>query len=334
VLSGSRTPPVLWASAMTRAAVAAFLVAAAIGSGFAAGREATADPLRTLVTVSLPGEPANPVLVSGSVWMSIPAEAIVLRLDARSGRRLGRIDVTRRDRRAFGGGPLAAWRGIVWVAAPVHVDDDPSLPPDNSGWIGRLETRTGRMRITFVRGDPPAAIAAGPAGVWVSGGHTLRQVDPRTGRVVVSRPLEPLLGDVAVGADRVWVDAPRAATVLGVDTATRKVVSRVRVGRTSGSGSLALGKLLWAATDAGVVGVDQHTGRIARRVAVPRPQGIAVDGRDVWVYAPSGLYSVTAAGIAKREFATASPAFGAVVARRGAIWLSDSVTRTLRRVGR
>lgn len=300
----------------------------------AAGREATVHPLRTLVTVSLPGEPGGLVLEGGSVWLSIPAEAIVLRLDANSGRRIGRIDVTRRDRRAFGGGPLAAWRGIVWVAAPVHVDDDPSLPPRNSGWIGRLDTRTGKMRMTFVNGDPPAAVAAGPAGVWVSGGHTLRQVDTRTGRVVASASLEPLVGDVAVGADAVWVDAPRAGTVLRLDPVTRRVVGEVRIGRTSGSGSLALGRLLWAATDVGVVGVERHTGRIVRRVAVARPQGIAVDGRDVWVYAPSGLYSVTAAGIATRRFAAATPEFGGVVARRGTIWLSDSVTRTLRRVGR
>ena len=73
---------------MARAAVAALVAAGLIGSETAAGREATADPLRTLITVALPGEPANPVLERGSVWLSIPAEAIILRLDARSGRRL------------------------------------------------------------------------------------------------------------------------------------------------------------------------------------------------------------------------------------------------------
>ncbi len=142
------------------------------------------------------------------------------------------------------------------------------------------------------------------------------------------------LGDIAVGADAVWVDAPHAGTLLRIDPSTRRVVRKVRIGRTSGSGSLTLGSLLWAATDRGVVGVEPRTGRVMRRVAVPRPQGIAVDGRDVWVYAPSGLYSVTPAGTAARRFAPAAPAFGAVVARDGTIWLSDLVTQTLRRVGR
>ncbi len=318
---------------MGRAAGAALLAAAVLGSGTAAGGEATVDPLRTLVSVSLPGEPAQPALEGGSLWVSIPAEAIVLRLDARSGRRLARIELARRDRRVFGGGPLAAWRGTVWVAAPVHVDDDPSLPPNNSGWIGRIDTRTRRLRATFVTGDPPAAVAVGPAGVWVSGGRTLRQVDPRTGRIVAAVSLGRFLGDIAVGTDAVWVDVPHAGTLLRIDPRTRKVVRTVRVGRTSGGGSLTLGSLLWAATDRGVVGINPRTGRLMRRVAVPRAQSIAIDGRDLWVYAPSGLYSVTPAGTATRRLAAAAPAFGAVVARAGTIWLSDLVTQTLRRVG-
>jgi len=188
--------------------------------------------------------------------------------------------------------------------------------------------------VTFVTGDAPAAVAVGPAGVWVSGGSTLRQVDPRTGRIVATVSLGRFLGDIAVGTDAIWVDAPHAGMLLRIDPRTRRVVRELRVGRTSGSGSLTLGSLLWAATDRGVVGVDPRTGRLVRRVAVQRPQSIAVDGRNVWVYAPAGLYALTPGGSATRRFAAARPAFGAVVARGGTIWLSDGVTQTLRRVGR
>jgi hypothetical protein len=317
---------------MARAALAALLASALIGSGTAAGVGATSRPLRSLVTVSLPGEPATPALDRETLWVSIPSEAILLRLDARSGRRLARIDLRRIDRRAFGGGPVAARRGIVWVAAPVHLDDDPSLPPGNSGWIGRLDARTRRFKATFVTGDPPAAIAVGPAGVWVSGGRTLRQVDPHTGRIVASVSLGRFLGDIAVGKDAIWVDAPHAGTLLRIDSRTRTIVGEIRLGRTSTSGPLALGPLLWVATDRAVVGVDPRRRRIVQRVPVRQPLAVAADGADVWVYSPSGLYSV-ARGAATRRFATGEPAFGAVVARAGTIWLSDAVTRTLRRVG-
>jgi outer membrane protein assembly factor BamB len=266
--------------------------------------------------------------------VSIPAEGILLRLDARTGRRLARIELTRIDRHAFGGGPLAARGGIVWVAAPVHVDDDPGLPRNNSGWIARLDAATGRLRVTYVTDDPPAAVAAGPAGVWVSGGHTLRQVDPRTGRVVASVTLRRRVADIAVGTGAIWVAAPQSGTLLRIDPRTRRVVREVHVGRMSGSGSLALGSLLWAATDREVVGVDPRTGRVVQRVALPRALSIGVDGSDVWVYGPTGLYSVAPAGSATRRFAPAASAFGAVVARGGTIWLSDGVTQTLRRVGR
>jgi outer membrane protein assembly factor BamB len=318
---------------MARVAGAVLVAAVALGSGAAAGAGAPA-PLRSFVTVSLPGEPAIPALEGASIWVSIPAEGVLLRLDARSGRRLARIELTRIDRHAFGGGPLVAREGIVWVAAPVHVDDDPGLPRNNSGWIARLDAGTGRLRVTYVTDDPPSAVAAGPAGVWVSGGHTLRQVDPRTGRVVASVMLQRRISDIAVGTGAIWVAAPQSGTLLRIDPRTRRVVREVHVGRMSLSGSLALGSLLWAATDRDVVGVDPRTGRVVQRVALPGALSIAVDGSDVWVYGPTGLYSVASAGTVTRRFAAAAPAFGSVVARRGTIWLSDGVTQTLRRVRR
>jgi outer membrane protein assembly factor BamB len=314
------------------AALAALLGSIVVASGTAAGVEASGGPLRVLVTVSLPGEPATPALDGQSLWVSIPSEGTLLRLDARSGRKLARIDVRRADRRAFGGGPVAARRGIVWMAAPVHVDDDPSLPSGNSGWIGRLDTRTRKFQFAFVSGDPPSAIAAGPAGVWVSGGRTLRQVDPNTGRVVASVSLGRFLGAIVVGTDALWVAAPHAGTLLRVDPRTRKIVRQITLGQTGGDGPLALGSLLWATTDRGAVGADPRTGRIVQRTAVPRPNSIAVDGPDVWVFAPGGLFSV-ARGAATRRLATQEPAFGSVVAHGGTIWLSDGVTQTLRRVG-
>jgi hypothetical protein len=120
--------------------------------------------------------------------------------------------------------------------------------------------------------------------------------------------------------------------VLGVDPRRRRVVNKIVTGPTSSNGSLALERLLWAATDSGVVAVDPRRSRVVARVPVPRAQGIAVDNSAVWIYAPRGLYSVDA-GIATRRFAPPAPAFGAVAARQGRIWISDSVTRTLWRVG-
>jgi hypothetical protein len=327
-LSLARTGSLGWCTPAAALALASIL----IGCGTATGVQATSGPLRSLVTVSLPGEAATPVLDRQSLWVSIPSEAILLRLDARSGRKLARIDLHQADRRAFGGGPVAARRGIVWMAAPVHVDDEPSLPPANSGWIARFDTHTDKFHFAFVTGDPPAAIAVGPAGVWISGGRTLRQVDPSTGRIVASVSLGRFLGDIVVGTNALWVAAPHAGTLLRIDPGTRKIVQEISIGPTSGSGPLALGPLLWAASDRGVVGIDRRSSRIVERAELPRPNSIAADGSHVWVYTPKGLFSVLR-GAATRRLITREPSFGAVVARGSTIWLSDLVTQTLRRVG-
>jgi outer membrane protein assembly factor BamB len=328
-VSLARTVSLGWC---TPATALAALVSILIGCGTATGVQATSGPLRSLVVVSLPGEAATPALDRQSLWVSIPSEAILLRLDARSGRKLARIDLHQADRRAFGGGPVVARRGIVWIGAPVHVDDDPSLPRSNSGWIARFDSHTGKFHFEFVTGDPPAAIAVGPAGVWISGGHTIRQVDPNTGRIVASVSLGRFLGDLVVGTNALWVSAPHAGALLRIDPRTHKIVREIRIGPTSGSGPLALGPLLWAASDRVVVGIDRRTSRIVRRAEVTRPNSIAADGREVWVYTPRGLFSIVR-GAATRRLVTREPSFGAVVARGRTIWLSDLVTQTLRRIG-
>src|SRR5919198_2660801 len=110
----------LIATAMT----AAYVFGAAVGSGIANERVASAELLRTLVTVPLPGEPTNLALADGSLWMSVPAQAILLRIDARSGRRLARIRVTDQDWRAFGGGAVAALGGHILGGGPGHLAEE------------------------------------------------------------------------------------------------------------------------------------------------------------------------------------------------------------------
>ncbi len=106
----------------------------------------------------------------GSLWVSIAGENLVLRLDARTGRRRASIEVHRADARAFGGGSLAAAEDKIWIAAPVHVVGDPTVG-DASGWIGRIDRRTLRLKLVQVHGDRPAQVAVGRTGVWVSGGR-------------------------------------------------------------------------------------------------------------------------------------------------------------------
>jgi hypothetical protein len=76
---------------------------------------------------------------------------------------------------------------------------------NNSGWVGRLDTQMDKLRVTFLTGDPPSAVAAGPAGVWVIGGNAqVRRpwARVRRGRAASRHDLAQRRGDANAAARR------------------------------------------------------------------------------------------------------------------------------------
>jgi streptogramin lyase len=278
---------------------------------------------------------ASPVsglaLERGSLWVSIAGDDIVLRLDARTGRRLARIDLPRADRRALGGGSLAAAPGKIWIAAPVHVESDPSVG-DASGWIGRIDPRTRRLGLVQVWGDRPAQVAVGRTGVWISGLRTLRHVDPATGKVTRSVRFRRYLGAVAVTRTAVWVAGSNTGRLLQIDPRTFKVRASIVVGHSAAGSSLAVARgRVWAATDRGLVAVDAASAKITARVRLPGAGQVAFDGSRLWALANGGVYSIVGTRITKR-LSLPSKVFGLLVAVGRDVWLSDEATNSLRRV--
>ncbi len=281
-------------------------------------------------TVRFKSPPAG--LAGGaSLWVSLAGDGALLRLDSRTGRVLARIDVHRADPRALGGGPLAAGGKLVWVAAPVHVDDDPVVG-NASGWIGRVDVRRAKLRITQVHGDPPSQVGAGGAGVWVTGGHTVRQVDARTGKVVGTLRLPAYLGAVAVGTNAVWVDEPNTGRLVEIDPRTRKVRGSVAIGHSTGRGALAVvGSVVWAVTNDGVVGVEQRSRRVTARLPVPGASAVAFGRSRLWVVGRDGVYSIRAGKVTK-ELTLARGEGELIAVAGGAVWLSAGASNSLRRI--
>jgi hypothetical protein len=267
----------------------------------------------------------------GSLWASIAGDDVILRLDARTGRRLARIDVHRADLRALGGGSLAAAAGKIWIAAPVHVVGDPSVG-DASGWIGRLDPRSSRLELVQVHGDRPEYVAVGSSGVWISGLRTLRHVDPATGKVTASARFKHFLGVVAVTPKSVWVAWANMGRLLQVDPRTLKLRASIVVGRSAGGSSLAVaGNRVWAATDRGLVGVDAGSAKIVSRVPVAGATRVAFDGSRLWALADGGVYSIRGPRATKR-LSLPPETFGLLVADRSAVWMTDEAANSLRRV--
>lgn len=255
----------------------------------------------------------------------------MLRLDARTGGRLARIDLPRADRRALGGGTLAAAPDRIWIAAPVHVESDPSVG-DAAGWIGRLDPRTLQLRLVQVHGERPEQVAVGRTGVWISGLRTLRRVDPATGKVTGSVRFRRYLGAVAVTRTAVWVAGSNTGRLLQIDPRTFKVRASVGVGRSAAGSSLAVARgRVWAATDRGLVAVDAASAKITSRVRLPGASQVAFDGSRMWALANGGVYSIAGAHVTKR-LSLPSKVFGLLVATGRDVWLSDEAANSLRRV--
>ena len=300
------------------------LVAAAVLATVVGSAAASAPPVRFK-------SPPSGLAGGASLWVSLAGDGALLRLDARTGRVLTRIDVHRADPRALGGGPLAADGKRVWIAAPIHVDDDPVVG-NASGWIGSVDVRRAKLRITQVHGDPPSQIAVGPAGVWVTGGRTARHVDARTGAVVGTLHLPAYLGAVAVGTNAVWVDEPNTGRLVEIDPRTRSVRGSVTIGRSTGKGSMAaVGNFVWAATNGGLVSVDQRSRQVTARLSVPGASAVAFGGSQIWVVGRDGVYSIRAGKVTKR-LPLARGGGELIAVAGGAVWLSEGASNSLRRI--
>jgi streptogramin lyase len=147
----------------------------------------------------------------------------IVRIDARAGRVLASVPISRPHALAVGSGGVYAldfWRDTVL-----------RLDPQTLRTTARL-----RLVLPFevVPGDDaflPFDVAVGPSGVWVSTARgALAHVDLRLGRVLeMVRLPGKATGEIAVGAGAVWV----AASLFGVyrvDPSAHRVVARVRIG--------------------------------------------------------------------------------------------------------
>jgi hypothetical protein len=308
-----------------RSRIVAFVAAAALTA--VVGTAAAAAP-----TVRFKSAPTG-LVGGGTLWVSLAGDGALVRLDPRTGRVLARIDVHRADPRALGGGPLATDERQVWIAAPVHVDDDPVVG-NASGWIGRVGVRGSKLRITQVHGDPPFQIGVGTAGVWVTGGRTVRKVDARTGAVVGALRLPAYLGAVAVGTNAVWVDEPNTGRLVEIDPRTRRVRGSVAIGRSTGRGSMVVvGSVVWAATDGGVVSVNQRSRRVTARLSVPGASAVAFGRSRLWVVGRDGVYSIRGGKVTK-QLSLARGEGELIAVSGGAVWLSAGSSNSLRRIAR
>jgi streptogramin lyase/predicted Ser/Thr protein kinase len=115
---------------------------------------------------------------------------------------------------------MATGDGAIWVVGDAN---------DRRLW--RIDPRTRRIVATIALGFPPAKVAAGTGGVWITDQVRDRvvELDPRTHRVVRSVPVARGPVGVTVGGGSVWVAGAIGHAVTRIDARNGRVVATIPV---------------------------------------------------------------------------------------------------------
>jgi YVTN family beta-propeller protein len=151
----------------------------------------------------------------GALWVTSSPLAEVLRVDTRTRRVAGRVDV--------GNEPsgLVAADGAIWVADSIDNNVHRIVP-----------TAAGAVTDTIPLGNGPGPIAAGEGAIWVANmrDDTVSRIDPVTRSAEAEIEVGRQPTGVAVGADAVWVANSLSGTVSRIDPGTNRVTKTIAVG--------------------------------------------------------------------------------------------------------
>jgi ABC-type transport system substrate-binding protein/DNA-binding SARP family transcriptional activator len=164
----------------------------------------------------------------GSVWSVDPA-GYVTRLDLRTARRTGTVDV--------GNDPsaIAAGAGSLWVTN------------SSDGTLTRIDPAT-LLTTTIPVGHDPSSVAVNGAGVWVADAADDRvvRVDPETNAPSIAAPVGDGPTAILAVPGGLWVANGRDGSVMRLDPRTGRVRKTVHVGGTPDALGAA-GGTVWAA---------------------------------------------------------------------------------------
>jgi streptogramin lyase len=335
--NGSRRPTG-WLASLAVAALGAVLSACDSGSG---GEVASPLPQpRHGEEIHVGGTPIAVAVGGGSVWVADNSGSRVIRLEARSGRPTGMpIPV------ASGPEAIALGQGEVWVAS-------------GDGTATRIDPSTGRTRRAPVVIADPGGIAAAHGAVWVTSRarDAVIRLDPKS--------LEPVGGpitvgaeptDVAVGDGAAWVANTADGTVTRIDASSGEAGDPIAVADFQVLGLCFGEDGVWVAKtddrlarEIVVTRIDPDTSQVdddAARVPAAIPVRLAAGEGGVWATLVGGVRppepEVRGGQVALLEPGSLDTADEIRVGDRpagiavgdGAVWVADSASGTVTRVG-
>jgi peptide/nickel transport system substrate-binding protein len=224
-------------------------------------------------TIAMPSGPGAITAGNGSLWVTNPDTARVIRVDEESKALVDNIPV------GVDPAGIAAGEGAVWVVE----SGGPTvsrISPDTNEVVGD----------PIAVGNGPASIAVGEGGVWVTNRFdgTVSKIDPdkgAAGEVVDRIPVGLDPSGIAVGFGSVWVALAGSNQVVRIDPQTSEVASPIDVGNAPGS-LVVSPDAVWVVNRIAdtVSRIDPETNLEVEAIAVgDGPSGIAFVEGVVWV---------------------------------------------------
>ena len=237
---------------------------------------------RLVAVTLLPAPPGAVSAADGSVWVADPAAGQVSRIDPGTGTEVARVPV--------GGEPgaIASGGGAIWVADTTDTTDTTGATGTTGAAVARIDPATDRVTQTItLPWAHPGAIAVGAGRVWVAdpAARQLAEIDPATGSLQRTLPVDLQPSAIVTAGQAIWVAGYDTATVEKLAPASGHVLARVRVG--ADPAALAVGDgSLWVASsaDATVSRIDLATSAVTATIRVGRgPAALVAGPRSVWV---------------------------------------------------
>jgi peptide/nickel transport system substrate-binding protein len=163
----------------------------------------------------------------------------------------------------------------------------PAPKKDHRGPVRRHPVVAGLVALALVVAIavPTTLALRGGGGGELVVGDALAMVDPDSGELTASIPLEERPGDVAVGAGGIWVTLPDRAAVMLIDPETMTIRDTIDVGADPSDIAVGAGSV-WVSNggSASVSKISPETQRVVDTIPITGgPAGIAVGGGGVWV---------------------------------------------------
>jgi hypothetical protein len=270
--------------------------------------------------VELSAAPDGLVQADGSVWVAVPSEARVVRLDAVSGEQEASITV---DAKPCGEPGYLASLDWIWFA---------TCGGDEEVWA--LDAATNEMTATIAAEGGVAGGSGTRFWTWSNMDHTVNLYDVEEGRLRKFRVWNSTgIFDGVVWRGKVWVTDEERAVLSPVDQRTGAFPD-ITIGRSAADVEAGAGAV-WVADDVrGSVVKVSRSGDVEGRVriaAAASPIDIVVAGDDVWARGGSRVVRIDPESLEIVERFRV-PGDGDVTAGDGALWFADPAGARLLRL--